>query len=220
MKEMIFWGATGQAKVLRECMRGTSGPALVALFDNRQNIRSPFPDVPVYTGTKGFQEWWAQRADADRLGFLVAVGGDKGRDRVELQVYLESQGLVPLIARHQTAFVAHDAHIGAGSQILAMAAVCVEAQIGRACIVNTSATVDHECILGDGVHICPGAHLAGCVEVGAYATVGTGAVVLPHVKIGEGAMVGAGALVREEVLPYTVVVGNPAKLIRRVRREE
>lgn len=214
MKEMIFWGATGQAKVLHECMRDT-GLKLVALFDNNPNLGSPFEEVPLYFGKKGFEDWMARSSFNGQIGFLVAIGGDKGKDRIEILEYLELHGLIPLIAKHPTAFIAYNAQIGAGSQVLANSAVCIETIIGRGCIINTGATVDHECRLGDGVHIAPGAHLAGCVEVDAYAIIGTGAVVLPRLKIGEGAIVGAGAVVTSDVLPYSVVVGNPAKVIRR-----
>jgi len=147
---------------------------------------------------------------------LVAVGGDKGKMRLEMQEYLESEGLVALTAQHPTAFVADNASVGVGSQILAHAMVCVEVRIGRSCIINTGASVDHECHLDDGVHICPGARLAGCIEVGRFAMIGTGAVVLPRLKIGEGALVGAGAVVTKDVAAYTVVAGNPARVLRRV----
>jgi acetyltransferase-like isoleucine patch superfamily enzyme len=53
------------------------------------------------------------------------------------------------------------------------------------------------------------------VEIGAYTMVAIGAIVLPKLKIGEGAVVGAGAVVIKDVLPYEVVVGNPAKVIQR-----
>jgi len=48
------------------------------------------------------------------------------------------------------------------------------------------------------------------------ATVGAGAVVLPGVTIGERAMVGAGAVVTKDVEADTVVVGNPARVLRRL----
>jgi UDP-2-acetamido-3-amino-2,3-dideoxy-glucuronate N-acetyltransferase len=48
------------------------------------------------------------------------------------------------------------------------------------------------------------------------ATVGAGAVVLPGTTIGERAMVGAGAVVTADVEADTVVVGNPAKVVRRL----
>ena len=59
------------------------------------------------------------------------------------------------------------------------------------------------------------AAIAGKVEVGDYATIGTNATILPFVKVGEGAFVGAGAVVTKDVEPYSVVVGVPAKAIRR-----
>jgi sugar O-acyltransferase (sialic acid O-acetyltransferase NeuD family) len=205
--EVVFWGATGQAKVLRECLQGI---ALTALFDNDPDRRSPFEDVPLYHGEKGFEEWLRRRNGAP-CGFLVAIGGDRGRDRVAIQKFLEGHGMTALIARHTTAFVAADAQIGPGSQILAQCAVCVEVSLGRGCIVNTGATVDHECHLGDGVHIGPGAHVAGCVEIESFAMVGAGAVVLPGLRIGEAAVIGAGAVVTKDVAPASVMVGQPAR---------
>ena len=39
---------------------------------------------------------------------------------------------------------------------------------------------------------------------------------MPRIKIGEGAIVGAGAVVIDDVPPYTMVVGNPAKILRKL----
>jgi sugar O-acyltransferase (sialic acid O-acetyltransferase NeuD family) len=209
---MVFWGATGQAKVLRECMEG-SGLPLAALFDNRQGVAPPFDDVPVYAGRVGFEAWLAN-CEPRQFGFLVAIGGSWGYDRVVIQDYLEASGLAPLTAKHPTAFVAGDAQIGAGSQILAKASVAVEAVIGRACIVNTGASVDHGCRLDAGVHIGPGAVVTGEVTIRRYAFIGAGATIVPRVTIGTNAVVGAGAVVLDDVPAYSVVVGNPARVLR------
>jgi UDP-2-acetamido-3-amino-2,3-dideoxy-glucuronate N-acetyltransferase len=48
------------------------------------------------------------------------------------------------------------------------------------------------------------------------ASIGSGAVVLCGVEIGEGAMVGAGSVVVENVGPYMIVAGNPARPLRKV----
>ncbi|NUQ03256.1 MAG: acyltransferase [Anaerolineae bacterium] len=55
------------------------------------------------------------------------------------------------------------------------------------------------------------------VETGAY--IGAGATLLMGVRVGRCAVVGAGALVREDVPPYTVVAGVPARVIRRLDRQ-
>jgi sugar O-acyltransferase (sialic acid O-acetyltransferase NeuD family) len=210
-RRIIFWGATGQAKVLRECME-CQGWKVVAIFDNNPEVVSPFEDIPIYYGWSGL-EWWQENNNTNNISCIVAIGGDRGKDRVEIQNYLIDRKLSPMIAQHSTAFVASGVTIGPGSQILAHATVCVGTIIGDASIINTGASVDHECKIGNGVHICPGVKMAGCIEVDDYATIGTGAVILPRIKIGAGAIIGAGTVVIRDVLPHTVVVGNPAKII-------
>lgn len=46
------------------------------------------------------------------------------------------------------------------------------------------------------------------------ASIGAGAVILPGISIGAGAMIGAGAVVTKDVAPLSVMVGNPARLLR------
>jgi acetyltransferase-like isoleucine patch superfamily enzyme len=81
-------------------------------------------------------------------------------------------------------------------------------------IVNTGATIDHDCVLGDGVHVCPGAHLAGEVRVGDETWIGIGASVVQSVCIGSRAVVGAGAVVIGDVPDDVTVVGVPAVIKR------
>jgi acetyltransferase-like isoleucine patch superfamily enzyme len=52
------------------------------------------------------------------------------------------------------------------------------------------------------------------------ARIGGGAILCPAVEIGEEAFVGAGAVVTKDVSPRTVVVGNPARVLREVPEDE
>ena len=56
----------------------------------------------------------------------------------------------------------------------------------------------------------------GYVRIGQDAWIGAGSIILPDITIGEGAVVGAGAVVTKDVPPYTVVVGVPAKAIKKL----
>lgn len=211
MSEVLFWGAAGQAKVLSEALSGTDF-RLVALVDN-QDVISPFAGVPVLLGEAGLDAWLDRRGGARGLFAAIAVGGARGRDRIELMNLLQARGLKSLTVIHRTAFVAADAQVGEGCQVMAQAAVCTHARLGRGVIVNTAASVDHDCVIGNGTHIAPGARLAGEVTVGERAFVGVGAIVLPRVRIGEDSIVGAGAVVTKNVPSGVTVIGNPARLI-------
>lgn len=52
------------------------------------------------------------------------------------------------------------------------------------------------------------------VRIGAWADIGTNAVILPGVTVGKGAIVGAGAVVTSDVEPFSIVAGVPAKFLR------
>jgi hypothetical protein len=56
---------------------------------------------------------------------------------------------------------------------------------------------------------------ASPVTIGHDVWIGHGVVVLPGLTIGTGAVVGAGAIVTRDVAPYAIVVGNPARPVRR-----
>lgn len=51
--------------------------------------------------------------------------------------------------------------------------------------------------------------------IGSKASIGAGATILPGLKIGAGATVGAGAVVTKDVAPATIVIGNPAIVIKK-----
>ncbi|MFH1018979.1 MAG: acyltransferase [Pseudomonadota bacterium] len=53
------------------------------------------------------------------------------------------------------------------------------------------------------------------VHIGDDCDIGIGATVLPGIRIGKGAQIGAGAVVTKDVSPYSVVAGNPARVIKK-----
>ncbi len=57
-------------------------------------------------------------------------------------------------------------------------------------------------------------YIHGDVVIKANASVGMRTILMPGVTIGEGAVVGANSVVTQDIPPYTVAVGNPAKVIK------
>lgn len=211
--KVILWGGTGQAKVVRPIIE-YYGAKVVAIFDDTPNLASPFPDVPIYVSWEGFQRW-IESQNRDEIGFCITIGNPHGRVRLNMHDRLVAEGLHPMSVSHPTAFVAENAVVGEGAQILAGAFVGYEARLGRQVIINTKASVDHEDVLEDGVEIAPGATLCGLVHVGVNGWICAGATVLPRIHIGSDAVIGAGAVVITNVPEKTCVVGVPAKPIEK-----
>lgn len=209
-KSFVIWGCSGHAKVLVSIIESQSGRVL-AFFDNEE-VPSILNGVPVYFGETGFNTWIKEEKSLLNVTGLVAIGGHRGTDRIRIQNIFRAAGLKldPLI--HPAAFVCNTATLGEGSQVLAQAVVAADSKLGAVCIINHKASVDHECILGDGVHLAPGATVCGCVTIGDNVMIGAGSVVLPRLKIGPGSIIGAGAVVTKDVPEKSVIVGNPGRL--------
>ena len=58
------------------------------------------------------------------------------------------------------------------------------------------------------------------VKIGKYTFIGTSCVILPGTTIGKGCVVGAGSIVKGEFPDYSIVVGNPAKIVGDTRETD
>ena len=81
--------------------------------------------------------------------------------------------------------------------------------------INIGAQIHHDCKIGKFVTIAPKAVLLGNVKIADYCYIGANSTVKQNIKIGKGAIVGAGAVVTKNVKSFDVVVGKPAKSIKK-----
>lgn len=204
LKSLIFVGAGGHAKVLLALVRAL-GLSVEAVCDPvlvKNGIKS-WQGVPVLSDDCVVDEY--SRIDH---GLVLAVGQSAGQKSRSLLFELyTSKGFVFPCIIHPKAWVAPDVQLSPGVQIMAGAIVQPGCSIGCNSIINTMSSVDHDCIVGNHVHIAPGAVLCGSVRVGDHAFIGSGSVVVQGMQIGESALVGAGTTVYRELAPKTKVIG-------------
>jgi sugar O-acyltransferase (sialic acid O-acetyltransferase NeuD family) len=116
---------------------------------------------------------------------------------------------------HPAAHVSGTTLLGPGTLVGAGAVIGSHSRLGRHVFVNRGALIGHHTRIGDFVSVQPGANIAGACEIGTATYVGMGAIIVDHTKIGSHSVIGAGAVVIEEVPDHVLVVGVPAKIIKR-----
>lgn len=202
VRPLVVLGGGGHAAVAVETAR-LSGLAVAGFL-------SPDPAPPVCGAPwLGSDELLGSVAFLAAHHFLPALGDGSARQRMAALV-TERGGLLASVL-HPTAILSPSARLGPGTLVCAGAIIGVEVLVGGSCILNTASSVDHHCRLGDGVHVAPGARLAGGVECGDGVLVGIGAIILPGLRVGVGAVVGAGSVVTADVAAGIMVIGVPAR---------
>lgn len=143
--------------------------------------------------------------------FLISVGNNEVRKRIAET--MGDRNLITLI--HSKTVISPSVTINNGTVVMAGVVINAETVIGKHCIINTNASIDHECYIEDFVHISPNVALAGNVVVGEGTHVGIGASVIQGVNIGKWCTIGAGAVIIKDVPDYSVIVGNPGRIIKK-----
>lgn len=203
MAKLAILGASGHGKVLADISLLT-GWTEIDFFDDRFPELNKLEQWSVIGNTKQLLQ---QLPNYD--GVIVGIGNNKIRLEKQNKLATLNAPLITLI--HPRAVISNMSKIGLGSVVMANVVINPFVKIGQACIINTSATVDHDCILADGVHISPGAHLAGGVFVGTNSWIGIGSNIIQLVNIGDNVIVGAGSTVIHSITSSQTVIGSPAK---------
>jgi len=113
---------------------------------------------------------------------------------------------------------------------LAKLSVGDESFLGRVCIqVHDRVTIGRRVCINDDATILSASHhvddpawssFSKPVIIEDYVWIAVGALVLPGVRIGRGAVIGAGAVVSRDIPPFSVAVGNPARISEGKRNRE
>lgn len=120
------------------------------------------------------------------------------------------------------AIIRDQVEIGDNAVIMMGALINIGAVIGEGTMIDMGAILGGRATVGKNCHIGAGTVLAGVIEppsakpviVEDDVLIGANCVVLEGVTIGKGAIVAAGAVVIEDVPPYTVVGGTPARKLK------
>ncbi len=203
-RSLLLLAAGGHGRVLLDTLQ-RSGLRVDGIVDPGLAAGERLLGVDVIGGEEQLERW---RPEQVELANGLGIAGGLGRRR-ELFESRTRQGFRFVTVVHPAAVVGSDVALAEGSQVLAGAVLQCGTQLGMNAVVNTRASVDHDCRIGAHAFIGPGATLCGSVTVSAGVLIGAGAVILPGILVAERAIVAAGAVVTRDVRAGAVVAGNP-----------
>lgn len=198
MNRLIIIGASGHGSVVADIARLNGYEDIVFLDDNEQ--KKECAGYPVIGNS----------SEAPEGDLFVAVGSSGIRKKL-IERYRERKQPVLI---HPSAVIAGNVQVGSGSVVMAGAVINQGAVVGRGAIVNTCSSVDHDCRLGDYVHLAVGSHLCGTVTIGDGTWIGAGAIISNNLSICGGCMIGAGTVVLKNIDRSGTYVGVPARFVK------
>lgn len=202
--KLLIIGASGHGKVVADIALKMNRWKSIGFLDDDENIKL----------SMGLE---VMGKSSDALKYIyncdIFVGIGNNAIREKIQERLEDYGASIPVLIHPEAVIGEQVELGVGTVIMARAVVNCCTKIGKGSIINTGATIDHDNLIEDYVHISPGVHTAGTVKIGKCTWLGIGSVVSNNVNITSGCKIGAGAVVVKDINEAGTYIGVPAKQI-------
>lgn len=105
--------------------------------------------------------------------------------------------------------------LGSGVLVGPLSQLSADTTIADNCMLLPNSFLGHDSCMDRFAHLATNAVVGANVHVGKAVHVGSNATIREKVRIGDFSLVGAGAVVLEDVPENSVVVGNPARILRR-----
>ena len=206
-KKILLVGGGGHCKSVIDSLLELRQFSKLGIIDKIEKKANKFWDS-VYRMRRRF----AQLFNAGYTYAFVTVGSIGNPNlRIKLLSQINEIGFeIPAII-DPTAIVSRHANIGKGVYVGKNAVINSGTVINQGAIINSGAIIEHDCKVGEFVHVASGAVLCGEVQIGNNTHIGAGSVIKQQVKIGANSIIGMGSVVLKDIKANIVAYGNPCK---------
>lgn len=210
-KRILLIGGGGHCRSVADSLLRMNYYSKVGIVDYEESTILGIPVV----GTDGDLPKLLQQGWTDAFISIGSVGDT--RLRRKLYEKIKKIGFyIPSIV-DPSAIIAKSTRIGCGCYVGKNAVINTGVWIGCCAIINTMSTVEHDCVIGDFVHISPGVTVCGSVSIGNDSHIGAGTVVRQQIQIGAETIIGIGSAVVMNIPDCVVAYGSPCKVVKYVK---
>lgn len=195
-KKLAIIGAGGHGKVVGEIAL-LNKYKIIDFFDDKIGEIKDYPFKIVNNVN------YLKKNLKDYDAFFVAIGDNHIRSKNIEWLKNKKVNIVSLI--HPKSTLSKFSDLGIGTCIMANAVVNPGTLVRDGVIINTSASIDHDCVIEDYSHISPNCSLSGNVTIGKFTHLGTGTSVHPGTEIGKDVKTGIGSRVFKNILNQKIL---------------
>jgi acetyltransferase EpsM len=181
------------------------------LDDDRSKMDSRFLGVPVI----------GELRDAWRYADCVFINGIGSSSNFWMRREILERTGIPRerfeTIAHPTASISRTAELGRGTVVFQNVTITSRVRIGDHVLILPNTVVSHDDTIGDYTCIAGGVCISGLVTIGHSCYLGSNSTIMERTTIGDFCLVGMGSVVRHAVDQNSVVVGNPARFLRKTR---
>lgn len=212
-KKILLVGGGGHCKSVLDSLLGLDEYAEIGIIDKKGNIGDMIMGIPIIGCDNDLP-----RLYNEGYNYAFVTIGSIGNPslRIKLFNYLCEIGFVIPNIIDSSSKVSNYVHIEKGVFIGKKAIVNADVVINKGSIVNSGSIVEHDCQIGEFVHIAPGVVLGGEVTIGNNSHIGLNVTVKQQVHIGFNTIIGMGSVVTKNINDNIMAYGCPCREVNKL----
>jgi len=152
------------------------------------------------------------------IKYVTAFGNEDNyfiRDKIIKKLNIPLKQFTNII--HPNSLINKSSKIGKGVVVHAFSTISRNTKIGNHCVLLPKSTVSHDTSVGSYTIISTNVIISGYSKIGKLCYLGAGCSLRDRINVGDRTLVGMGAVITKNAQKNSVYVGNPGKLLRKVR---
>lgn len=216
MKKVLVIGGSGAGMIAASVVERTNGLELLGFLNDfiaEGDYVGDIKKIPCLGGTDKITEF----LEDDEVYFFCAFEGIRDPDKSYCawkNLCIPKHRYINLIDSNA---IIPEGYTEIGQGILAAPFVQISPDtiISDNVMLLGNAFVGHNSFIGEFSHITTNSVVGAFVHIGKGVTVGMNSTIMGRVHVGDFSLIGAGSVVTKDVPPYTIVAGNPARILRK-----
>ena len=215
MKKIIIIGGRGNgtviASTIEDCKDAGQKVGVAGFLNDNEKEINQYPVLGPIT-----KESWQRFDDCYFIYAMSNVKQAYERHQLLKKLEIPENRFATII--HPTAVVSTNAKLGYGVVLMPLVLVGPNVVIGNHSQMYAQSFVGHDTKLGEMVFVANNASIGGNITIKDGVHIGSNSSIIEKITLGEYSIVGLGTVQLKSINPFEVSVGNPGKILKKIKK--